>query len=54
MLLRQQPLNLEEYYIIDNQKSQELQEKGFIPMFYWEENFYFYKSQELINFIEGR
>jgi len=52
MLLRQKPSNPQLYYITYNTESQELQQHGFIPKYFWEDKFYFTKTEKLINFLE--
>lgn len=54
MLFRQLPPDpLCNYYIIDSEKSQRLQVKGFVPIYFWDGAFYYKKTDELIKFMEG-
>lgn len=47
MLLRQKPSSLENYYILNNEKSQYLQQLGFSPLYFYDGNYYYRKSKEI-------
>lgn len=53
MLLRQKPSNPQLYYICNEEKSQELQQSNFHPMYLWEHEFYFKLTDKLNEHLKG-
>lgn len=51
MIIRQQPIDLENYYIVDKFASYNLINNGFQPLYMWKDNYYYKKTEKLINFI---
>lgn len=48
-----QELDMCDYIIVENDLSREIQLGGFMPKYYDSEFYYFVKSEELLEFIEG-
>lgn len=48
-----QELDIRDYIIVENELSREIQLGGFMPKYYDSEFYYFVKSDELLEFIEG-
>lgn len=51
MILRQEPKDIETFYIADKTKSEILYGNKFFPMYMWQGKFYYKKTKELIEFL---
>lgn len=51
MIIRQQPVDVENYYIVDKFASYNLISNGFQPLYMWKDNYYYKKTEKLINFL---
>lgn len=53
MIILGKPNNVEEYIIVDSEKSKELHKLGFIPLYRDYDNIYYLKTEELIKVVEN-
>lgn len=51
MVIRQQPIDVENYYIVDKSASYNLISNGFHPLYMWRDSYYYKKTKELQNFL---
>lgn len=51
MIIRQQPQDIRNYYIVDKFASFNLISNGFQPLYMWKDNYYYKKTKELISFL---
>jgi len=53
MLFRQEPSNPELYYIVNSEQSRVLHENNFFPKYYFNEMYYYEKTDELVDYMKG-
>lgn len=51
MIIRQQPIDVENYYIVDKFASYNLISNGFQPLYMWKDNYYYKKTEKLQDFL---
>lgn len=51
MIIRQQPTDVENYYIVDKFASYNLISNGFQPLYMWKDNYYYKKTEKLVDFL---
>lgn len=51
MIIRQQPRDVENYYITEKNTSYNLISNGFQPLYMWGNNYYYKLTKELMEFL---